>query len=167
MINKQQIQNNLNQINKLYQKNMGNRKALFYSKLAILEVCGWVEESMDDIIQINANRHLKEKQNLDYVDKPIIQLTYGFDYQNNFRNMLIQLIGIINVERLESNINSNKFLDMKSALGSLKKCRDRQAHTHIRGTTTVIDSPSVTQNRFHQVYEGLKDIELCVRKMKL
>ena len=167
MINKQQIQRSLIQISRLYLKNMGNKKALFYSKIAIIELCGWIEESMDDIIQSNANRFLNEKQNLDYVDDPIIKRTHGFDYQNNFRNMLVQLIGIINVERLERNLNSGSFLVMKSALGSLKECRDRQAHTYIRGTTAVIDSPSVTHNRFYKVYEGLKDIESCIRKMRL
>lgn len=122
---------------------------------------------MDDIIESHANRYLKEKQNLDYVEDPVIQRTHGFDYRNNFRIMLIHVIGIINVERLESKLNPNKFLDMKSSLGSLKESRDKHAHKYIRGMTTIIDSPSVTQNRFRKVYEGLKDIESCIRKMKI
>lgn len=166
MINKRQIQNNLNQINKLYRKNIGNRKALFYSKLAILELCGYIEESMDDMIQSLAKRHLKEKNNLDYIDDPVIKRTYGFDYNSDFRNMLIQLIGVINIEKLENNVDATKFHTMKSTLGSLKQCRDLQAHTHIKGTTQRIDSPSLTQNRFQKIYEGLKDVESCIRKIR-
>lgn len=165
MINKKQIQRNLNQINKLYQKNIGSRRALFYSKLAVLELCGWTEESMDGIIQTLAKRYLTEKSNLDYIDDPVIKRTYGFDYNSNFRNMLIQLIGMINIERLENNVDTTKFHIMKSTLGSLKQCRDLQAHTHIKGTTQIIDSPSLTQNRFQKIYDGLKDVEFCIRKM--
>ena len=122
---------------------------------------------MDDIAKSNANRYLKEKRNVDFIDDSIIKLTHGFDYNNNFRIMLMQLVGIINIEKLEYKLDSTKFHIMKSTLGSLKDCRDRQAHTHIKGTTHIIDSPSVTWNRFQKTYEGLKDIESCIHKMKL
>ena len=97
---------------------------MFYSKLAILELCGWIEESMDDIAKSNANRYLKEKRNVDFIDDSIIKLTHGFDYNNNFRIMLMQLVGIINIEKLEYKLDSTKFHIMKSTLGSLKDCRD-------------------------------------------
>lgn len=167
MINKKQIQNNLTQINNLYNKNTGkNMKSLFYSKLAIIELCGWIEESMDDMIRILAKSYLKEKNNLDYVDDPVIKLTHGFDYNGDLRNMLMRLIGVINIEKLENSVDVNKFHIMKSTLGSLKQCRDVQAHTHVKGTTQRIDSPSLTLNRFQKIYEGLKDVELCIRQMR-
>lgn len=122
---------------------------------------------MDGVIQVLANRYLLEQVNLDYIDGPVINNTHGFHYKNHFRNMLIQLVGLINVEKLESDLDENKFNIMRSTLGSLKQCRDLQAHTHIKGTTQRIDAPSLTQNRFQQIYEGLKDIESCARKMKL
>ena len=150
-----------------YQKNIGNMKALFYSKLAVLELCGWIEESMDDMIQILAKKYLKEQINLNYIEDPVIKFTHGFKYKGDFRNMLIQLIGVINVEKLENNLDSTKFHIMKSTLGSLKECRDKQAHTHIKGIRQIIDSPSLTKDRFWKIYEGLKDFESCVRKMKL
>ena len=56
---------------------------------------------------------------------------------------------------------------MKSTLVSLKECRDKQAHTHLKDTTAIIDAPSFTQSRFQIVYDGLKDIESCIRQMKL
>ncbi len=153
------------QLNSLYQENMGNRKALFYSKLAVIELCGWIEESMDDMIQILAKMYLKEQINLEYIEDPVIKRTHGFHYNSDFRIMLIQLIGVINVEKLENNLDATKFHIMKSTLGSLKQCRDKQAHTHIKGITQRIDSPSLTQNRFQKIYEGLKDVESCIRKM--
>ena len=167
MINKGQIQKNLLQISNSYNKSKRPRQTLYFSKLAILELCGWIEESMDNVIQAFANRRLQKPANLTFVEKQVIRRTYSFDYDQHFRNMLIQVIGIINVERLEDNLDKTKFDIMKSTLSSLKECRDKQAHTHLKDTTMIIDAPSITQNRFQIVYDGLKDIESCVRKMKL
>ncbi len=167
MVNKTYIQNNLDQIDRLYQRYMRNKKrGLYYSKLAILEVCGWIEESMDDIIRGCANKHLKEPKNINFVEE-LIGETYSFKYHNNFRNMLIQTMGIINVEKLERVFDTNKFIQMTSSLGELKQRRDDQAHTYIKGTTLAIDAPSLTKKRFQNVYEGLKDIEHLINKMKI
>jgi len=167
MISKKQIQSNLSQIDNLYQKSIGIKKPLFYSKLATLELCGWIEESMDDIVQNCAKRHLTKEQNLTFVNKTIIKHTYGFDYENNFRDMLIQVIGIINTERLERKLNPANFDILKSTLGSLKERRDSQAHTYVKGTTPHIDAPSITQGHFQKIYVGLKEVESRIRKMKL
>lgn len=169
MVNKTQIQSNLNQIEKLYQKYMfgkSGRRREYFSKLAIIEACGWIEESMDDIIRRCANKHLKEPKNIKFVDG-LIGDTHSFKYHDNFRNILIQTIGIINVEKLERVFDMKKFIKMTSSLGELKQRRDDQAHTYIKGTTLTIDAPSLTKNRFQNVYEGLKDIETCIRKTRL
>jgi hypothetical protein len=55
MIAKTYILNNLSTIEKLYNDSSSIKNSLFYSKLAILELCGWTEESMDDIIKKCAN----------------------------------------------------------------------------------------------------------------
>ena len=167
MIKKSQIQNNLAQIDRLHRQYMGDKMVgLYYSKLAILEVCGWVEESMDNIAQGCAKKHLKETKNLKFVEN-LVKHTYGFHYEDNFRDMLIQIIGIIKLEILEQIIDQYKFTQMTSSLGALKQRRDELAHTYIKGTTPTIDAPSLTKNRFLNVYEGLKDIESCINKMKI
>jgi hypothetical protein len=166
MINKGQIQSSLVQINNSYNKSRRRRQALYFSKLAILELCGWIEESMDNIIE-TFTKHLNKPANLAFVREQVIEHTYGFEYHRYFRPMLIQVIGVINVERLEANLNQTKFDMMKSSLASLKKSRNDVAHTHVKDTTVRIDAPSITQNRFQIVYDGLKDIESCIRKMKL
>ena len=167
MINKGQIQKNLIQIDNSYIKSKRPRQTLYFSKLAILELCGWIEESMDNIVQTFAGRRLRKPANLTFIEKQVIRRTYSFEYDQHFRSMLIQVFGIINVERLENNLDKTKFDIMKSTLISLKECRDKQAHTHLKDTTMIIDAPSTTQNRFRIVYDGLKDIESCIRKMKL
>ena len=60
-----------------------------------------------------------------------------------------------------------KFHVMKSSLGTLKQQRDREAHTYIVGTTPNLAAPSVITGHFQKVYDGLKDIETCVRRLKI
>ena len=166
MVKKTGIQSNLNQIEKLYQKYTVGRRGLYFSKLAIIEACGWIEESMDDIIRGCANKHLKEPKNLRSVEN-LVKRTYGFHYEDNFRDMLIHIIGIIKLEILEQIFDQHKFTQMTSSLGVLKQRRDELAHTYIKGTTPTIDAPSLTKNRFLNVYEGLKDVESSIRKMRI
>jgi hypothetical protein len=167
MVNKTRIQSNLKQIEKLHQKYMSgkrSRRGEYFSKLAIIEACGWIEESMDNIIKKYANKHLKEEKNYRIIED-FINNTHSFKYDPHFRNMLIQIIGVINVEKLERILDNQKFIRMTSSLGELKQRRDDQAHTYIKGTTRTIDAPSLTIQRLQYVYDGLKDIEISIRKI--
>jgi hypothetical protein len=140
---------------------------MFFSKLAILELCGWIEESMDDIIMRCADRNIKETKNIDHVKSQIVAPTYGFEYHRHFRRMLIQLIGLVNVERIERTVDPIKRDRLKSTLSSLKKVRDPEAHTHIKGVTPVINAPSVTIVQFQPVYDGLIEFDRVIRSARL
>lgn len=165
MLKKAPIQQSLGRMEQLYQKHLRDYRAKYFAKLAIIEASGWIEESMDDIIRQCATKHLNDPKNTAFVDK-LIKNTHSFNY-GNFRHMLIQLLGIVNVEKLEHAYNQNKFTHMTSSLSILKQRRDDLAHTYIKGTTQTIDAPSVTRNHFRSTCDGLKNIELCIRKLKL
>lgn len=167
MISKSHIFKSLKTLEFLYRKSPATKISLFYSKLAILELCGWIEESMDDIILRCAKRYLKNNNNLNFVKSEIVKRTYSFEYNRHFRRMLIQILGIINLEKLERKFNPREFQLLDSNLETLKLCRDNEAHTHIKGVTSRLDSPSVTINRFKYIYSGLKDIEIKIRRSKL
>ena len=79
----------------------------------------------------------------------------------------MRLVGMINIERLEQILDLHKFTKMTSSLSALKQRRDELAHTYIKGTTPTIDAPSLTKDRFLNVYEGLKDIESYISKMRI
>jgi hypothetical protein len=128
MIAKSYITSNLQAINRKYLKAKSQREALFLSKLAILELCGWIEESMDDLVLKCASRQLKESSNRKQCSDEFVRRTYGFDYQNNFRSMLIRLLGLLNVERIEARVDKTKRDGMKAALSTLKTQRDTEAH---------------------------------------
>lgn len=154
-------------ISRLFGESTETRTQQFYSKLALLELCGWIEESMDDVVRTCANRKLKTSGNLEFVEKQIIRGTHGFEYKRHFRTMLIQLIGLVNLERLEKSLDIIKFHGLASTLDTLKTCRDAQAHTHLKGTMITLDHPSVTIDRFKKVYEGLKDIEKNLKTLRI
>lgn len=167
MVTRSYILANLKNLDRNYRHANSAQDSLFYSKLAILELCGWIEESMDDIIIRCANRHLKNRDNKNFVDKQIIKCTYGFDYEKHFRIMLVKLLGIINVERIEKNVDQNKLSAFKAALENLKKQRDPEAHTHIKGTTKIINAPSVTMAQFPTLYDGLIEIDSKLKVMTI
>lgn len=165
MVSKTSILRNLSKISTLFNKTSNPKEALFYSKLAILELCGWIEESMDDIVKNCANRKLRNNDNLIFLKKEIIKKVHGFDYHNNFRKMLMQVIGLIRLEIIERKVDQTKLEHMKAALNALKAQRDTVAHTYIKGITLRIDAPSITKQRFVDVYEGLKNIEHELKRL--
>lgn len=165
MVSKTSILKNLSIISKLYNKTSNPKEALFYSKLAILELCGWIEESMDNIVENCANRKLRNNDNLKFLEKEIIKRVHSFDYHNNFRKMLMQVIGLIRLEIIESKVDQTKLELMKVSLNALKEQRDPVAHTHIKGITLRIDAPSITKQRIVNVYEGLKNIEHELKRL--
>lgn len=167
MIAKSYILENISQLETLYAKSTSGKRPLYYSKLAIIELCGWIEESMDDIIKRCAVRKLSALSNRTYVNDVIVKKTYGFDYDQHFRTMLGRLIGLVNVEKLENRINQTTLLQFKATLGNLKVMRDAEAHTHLKSVTRIIDSPSLTKRNFHVIYGGLKEFEIQMRRMNL
>lgn len=169
MVNKTAIARNLRQLESRYnRKPRSQLDPLYYSKLALIELCGWVEVTMDEIVRDCARKHLTGSQNLLYVENTIIRGTHSFGYAQDFRTMLMRVIGLVKVEQLEGMLDPTKFQLMKSSLGILRKQRNREAHNYISGITPTVDAPSVIANRhFPRVYEGLKDIERCIRRLKM
>lgn len=165
MVAKSYILFNLRRLNSLYQNSHNPKNSLFYSKLAILELCGWIEESMDDIVLKCAKRKLKNptyfRDTKNFIDKKI----HGFHYNNHFRSMLVQLVGVIQLESIENKIDPTTFQNFKSVLGLLKIRRDNEAHSHLKGIARTIDAPSVTLNNCLDVYQGLKCFEDEIRKL--
>ena len=46
--------------------------------------------------------------------------------------------------------------------------RDQEAHSYIDSVTqTLIAPPVIINSHFPRVYDGLKDVERCVRRLKI
>lgn len=162
MVTKTYIADNLRQIERLYNSSPSVQKGLFYSKLAVIELCGWIEMSMDDIVLRLAARQLRETKNRTYIEKDIVKRTYGFDYEQHFLPMVEAVVGRHGIERMNSRLDSSLIVPLTGALAALKTARNQLAHQYIKGTTLVIDAPSVTNGRFPVVLAGLRNIEAAL-----
>lgn len=137
---------------------------LFYSKLALLELGGWIEISLDEIFY----REVKFRMsNTSYIKemKGSIKKNSGFAYEFNIRKVLIQLIGHHGIELLESNMNAATFIRFKAELISLRNSRNSEAHVYIKGTTRSIDAPSITRARIEPLHAGLLELRDKVRQI--
>lgn len=165
MIAKSYIESTLKELDKLYNQASSQKKAIYFSKLAVIELCGWIEETVDEIILRHANRKLKNNDNKTYCKERIIKNNYGFQYLQNIRPMLISLIGLISVEKLEDELEKNAQITiLKNNLGNLKLSRNEAAHTHLKGITRNYNAPSKTIGDFNRISIVLEKLDTELRK---
>lgn len=163
MIAKTQIVLTLQSLDTHYQAATSAEEAQWFAKLAIIELCGWIEESMDELVRRCSMRHLKVTANQDLCEEDIIGKTYGFEYKKHFRGMLIRLLGLVAVEQLEKEVDPTIYARMEGALSFLKPFRNSYAHTHLKMAASI-NAPSLTRSKFQPVYEGLVEFDRIIRR---
>lgn len=160
MITKDYLLKTLNWLDQLYNDpTADDQKTSSYSKLALIELCGWIEETMDDIVLRCATRCLQSPANLKLIDKTVHN-TYSFEYEA-FRKMLMMVIGLATLEKIEEELETtgSKISALKGDLGNLKRSRNQAAHTHTKGTLTTYDAPSKTKYNFDRIYALLTELD--------
>lgn len=166
MISAVEIKRNVRIINSGYKRSRHQLRTLLYAKMAIIEVGGWTELSMDNLVE-RAGASLIETKNIKTLKDDIIKNTWGFDYEANFRKMLVRAIGLISVEKIESNVNAGTFTRMCASLQNLKIARNTVAHSYINppGVTTTIPAPSLVISYFNDIHIGLKNYEHTMKTL--
>jgi hypothetical protein len=158
------LRKNLDILEQLFTNTNEKKKVILFSKLALLELCGWIETTMDSIINENA-----KKRNLDPEDEKFIRgkvtRTYSFEYIK-FRDLVILLIGVKKTKLLETSMNNN-FVLMEAKLNELFTKRCKLAHTHSDRTTKIIDSPQIMKSDFNDLLKYLKEYERKLKRIKL
>jgi hypothetical protein len=163
MVIKKYIQETIKKLDRHY-NSTPTAEATFYSKLAIIELCGWIEFSMDNIAEGFATKKLKTTPYKD-IFKSLKDKNYGFEYKGNFRKMLYQTIGLHNMEKIETRMNrSGAITILEAELNILKSLRNDAAHTYIDATKTY-QSPSVTKAQLDKVYPILKEFSLLIKRV--
>ncbi len=165
-ITKGKILKTINELDKLYNQTTNPNLQKYYSKLALLELCGWIEQSMDDIILKCAKRCLRNDQHIRFIENEV-RRNYSFDYDMNFRKLLIQIIGLMNFEKLENNVKTVSLTTLKPNLDSIKPLRNSHAHTHLQNCTATFNAPSVTKRYFLNIFDALKDYEQTLKRLGL
>lgn len=126
------IEDNLRAINNWYEEPVADQfRPKFLSKLAILELCGWLEIEFDRLLLSIQNIHLQDEE---WVNKTIIKSVNGFKYDDHFRAMLAKLVGETfarYAERRFETKHPGDLLRLKSILGGLWSDRCSFAHADI------------------------------------
>ena len=101
------IEYSLKKLDELYTEHVGQDDKDFelsmYCKLAALELCGWFEETHDELVRKCFFKNLPE-ENAKNCEKLYISPIYGLSYDRHFRPLLVNLIGAIKVYGLEEEI---------------------------------------------------------------
>lgn len=140
-----------------------NRTLLLTSKASILEVCGWVEQAMDQLVNECAVRCNLSQPRLTTVNA-FIKKNFGFQYEQHFEKMLISVIGFRELEKAESTIQG-QVVTLKGTLSHLTTLRNHFAHTHMDElnpappTLNSIPTPSTMLGHAKTAQIGLSAIE--------
>ena len=166
MISYSYIEKNLRSLNHRYNRSKTTREADFLSKLAVLELCGWLEVSIDNMIYSTSSRLINNTSNIKFLENKI-KRTNGFEYEQDFRPLIAFVIGLAGLEEIEKSIDSSVCIKFKSELSALKIRRNSLAHTYTKGATLSYDAPSVTLVRLQDVAAGLKAYEAALRNFRI
>jgi hypothetical protein len=164
MIIKKHIETDLKRLNHLYLSSVSGADTtipIFYSKLAVLELCGWIEESFDLIAKRAISGKLKEEKFKKLLESAIKE-NHGFDYEVHFLRMLSKIVGLGKCEQLHLHLRSTgKDAILVSELNHVKNQRTTAAHVPIFKTLAnknTFDAPSKTLARLYTVYPIIKEM---------
>lgn len=132
--------------------------SIYLSKLALLELCGWLECEMDSMIETYLSANLKYPRNINDFKIRIIDKTYGFNYDSHFRPMLMGIVGISYLESIEDDLGADIEV-LRADLKTLMGMRNNAAHTYILGTTVTYTTPSAMLTMLKRIHPILNKIE--------
>lgn len=168
MIVKKNISKTLKDLDRRYNDALFSSSAedsIYFSKLAILEYCGWIEDTLDKIVRRSVKNKLKTPPYTDML-RSTIKDNSGFQYKQNFRPMLTKVIGLVEMEYIEKELEKTGNLAILiSELEAVKKDRDCAAHTWIKNATRTYPAPSTTKSRLENIYPITREIYSIVTRL--
>ncbi len=135
----------------------GSDRPKLLSKLALLELCGWIEGEFDRLATVAEGGRLNDPE---WVKTHVISRTSGFKYAEHWRPMLVCLVGEIFTRRIEEKMELSfpgELDRMKSLLGTLWTKRCDFAHADMTAHIAAqknFDAPSWTLNQ-HRIIKKL------------
>jgi hypothetical protein len=123
------IEDILDELDRWYQQEAGSTvRASLLSKLACLELCGWLESRIDEVMFAVGERVGVSQES---VEKQVVERISGFLYEKHMREMLCRLVGHSAAIHLETRFEQSHPGDLdrlKSMLKSLWQDRVILAH---------------------------------------
>lgn len=165
------IKKNLRLITAEYNRAMSSRSlndsliAAFNSKMALMEVGGWIEQSIDAILYYYIDHTVKNQVLSDVIKKEIVDKTYGFRYSREFRPLCEKILGAARFSRIIKLMDRKGLYQiLQSSMTNLATDRNRAAHTYWTKVTPCFDSPYRTEASLMDLIPALKCFWSCVRR---
>lgn len=161
MLAKAPIKNLITELKTLYDSTTDSNHKIYYSKLALIELCGWIELCIDEILEKYIDAKLLKISNINLAKNIFVKNTYGFEYDTNLRQLLIKLVGIVGVEEIEDVLeyDGGIYTLLKAQLNNLVALRNKAAHTTIAGVTHSYQSPHAILTNLNNIYIYLAKLE--------
>lgn len=165
MVSNNYIKRNLKSLKSKYDRSKTQAEPYYYSKLAIIELCGWIEISLDEIYISHSKKFIKNDTFCKKINDRIGN-THGFHQNKHLYPLLVSIIGYHGLEKLENLCDTGRLGNLTRNLNELTIIRNKLAHTYIKGFMTTIDSPQVTYRRFEELEDGLKHLDEKLTELK-
>lgn len=152
------IKNKLNRLDTEYNNSMSDPDLpIFYSKLAVLEFSGWLEDSIDYMLYSYIDNHIVDIKVREEI-RNIVKNNYGFHYYANLFKLFSSVLGVNNWENIEDALKPQKFQDFVNTVNTYSGMRNKAAHSSVVVTNTFC-SPSRTIDAFNKLKPALMIIE--------
>lgn len=148
----------------MYSSDPDAHNQILYSKLALLELSGWIEQGFDIILKNYMTAHISSPY-IQYGEKAVINKNNSFKWDANVRTMFRNILGLKNLEYLEYYIENQLagVSIMKSTFDTIIDERNKAAHTYTPiALTRNYASPSVSLNHFRILKPIIVEVENMV-----
>lgn len=165
MVDYIEIINTLNKLDSEYSASSDLQMTILYSKLSVIELCGWIEVSIDEILTNYIDSHIIDVSLVNDI-KRIIKRNYGFKYDNNIFPLLCSVLGINNVENMLDSIPLAQFVQFKCIVENYSVVRNIAAHTDTPlGTTRTFYAPSQVIGDYAKIKPFVTSIEDYIKAL--
>lgn len=160
------IKKNLSVIASEYDATRNSVVAALFSKQAVMEVGGWVEQTVDNILYYYIDKTIGDVELRKVLKEEVVDKVYGFKYSSEFKPLFQKIIGAGRYQQIVKSLEKTG-LDqvLYSKLNTLCISRNRAAHTYWRKVTLQFDAPSTTALLFEDISKILRKIWECVRRI--
>lgn len=159
------IQTNLAHLDTEYAATTDMTMNILYSKLAVIEFCGWIEVSIDTLAKDYLSNSILDRTLKGKVES-FIDGHYGFDYERNVLPIICSAIGASNWENIIDICPVSDFGNFLNILKNYKKMRNSAAHTNVViGVTMTYYSPSVVLNDYNSIKPAMQFFESEIAKL--
>ncbi len=136
------------------------------SKLAVMEFCGWIEESIDNILYDYLDNHLIDN-NGKRIIKGFVKKVYGFSFEENIYKIFAIVVGANNWENIYDSLSTIDKNNFKSIVNTYSSIRNGAAHSNtVIGVTLNYNTPSQVISDFSKIEPAIKSIEASVANLR-